>query len=112
MAGRAECAAVVKADAYGLGAVQVSRALEAAGCRTFFVAHSGEGLELRRTLQPDARVFVLNGVPAGREPQLAQAGLTPVVNTLRDLAGWRSYAAVAGKRLPIALQVDTGMARL
>ena len=112
MAGRAECGAVVKADAYGLGAVQVSAALEAAGCRTFFVAHSGEGLELRRTLRPDSRVFVLNGVPAGMERQLAEAALTPVVNTLGNLAAWRSCAAVAGKRLPVALQVDTGMARL
>jgi alanine racemase len=111
-AGRAECAAVVKADAYGLGAVQVSTALEAAGCRTFFVAHSGEGLELRRALQPASRVFVLNGVPAGMECQLADAALTPVVNTLGDLAAWRSCAAARGKRLAIALQLDTGMARL
>lgn len=112
MAGRAECSAVVKADAYGLGAIQVSAALEAAGCRTFFVAHSGEGLELRRTLRPDSRVFVLNGAPAGREPQLAEATLTPVVNTFRDLAAWRSCAAASGRPLPVALQIDTGMARL
>jgi alanine racemase len=112
MAGRAECAAVVKADAYGLGAAQVSAALEAAGCRTYFVAHSREGFELRRTLRPNSRVFVLNGAPAGMERQLADAALTPVVNTLGDLAVWRSCAAATGKRLAVALQLDSGMARL
>jgi len=112
MAGSGECGAVVKADAYGLGAVQVTTALEAAGCRTFFVAHSGEGLELRRALRLDSRVFVLNGAPAGTESHLIDAALTPVVNTLRDLAAWRSCAAATGRRLAVALQLDTGMARL
>jgi alanine racemase len=43
LAGNAECAAVVKADAYGLGAAEVGFALQEAGCRTFFVAHLEEG---------------------------------------------------------------------
>jgi alanine racemase len=52
----AECAAVVKADAYGLGALQVAPALDAAGCRHFFVAHVDEAIALRPALHPDATV--------------------------------------------------------
>src|SRR5919205_3565380 len=59
-AGRADCAAVVKADAYGCGAEPVARALSAAGCRTFFVAHLQEGRVLRR-VAPEATIYVLNG---------------------------------------------------
>ncbi|MFO1157197.1 MAG: alanine racemase, partial [Rhodospirillales bacterium] len=50
----AECAAVVKADAYGLGMAQVAPALAAAGCRVFFVATLDEGIALRRLLQAAA----------------------------------------------------------
>ena len=58
----AECAAVVKADAYGLGAARVGPKLMAVGCRTFFVAHVAEGIDLRRILGPGAVIYVLNGV--------------------------------------------------
>lgn len=89
-------AAAVKADAYGLGAGPVSRALWAAGCRDFFVATAGEGADVRRILGPEARIFVLNGPPVG-------PGLIPVVSTP---AQWRAFAG------PVALQVETGMHRL
>src|SRR5271166_6146700 len=59
----AECAAVVKADAYGLGARQVSSALAAAGCRLFFVATLEEGIALRRALPEPLEIAVLNGPP-------------------------------------------------
>src|SRR3974377_2371882 len=57
----AECAAVVKADAYGLGLEPIANALAKAGCRTFFVAHLAEGRALRAMLS-DAVIYVLNGV--------------------------------------------------
>ena len=47
----AACAAVLKADAYGLGADRVGPALAEMGCRTFFVAHLGEGIELLNRIQ-------------------------------------------------------------
>lgn len=109
--GRAECSAVVKADAYGLGAAEVASALQAAGCRSFFVAHVEEGLVLREAL-PDARILVLNGMPAGAEEDFLAAGLVPVINSLRELAAWRERAVEAGRKLPAALQVDSGMSRL
>lgn len=112
MSGRAECAAVVKANAYGLGAAQVGAALQAAGCRTFFVAHLEEGLELRSTIGFSSRVFVLNGTPAGTEGEFLNSVLIPVVNTTGELAAWRGHAREKGRSMPVALQLDTGMSRL
>src|SRR6201986_3519652 len=56
----AECAGVVKADAYGCGAVEVSKALAAAGCKTFFVATLEEARIVRATL-PDVTLYSLDG---------------------------------------------------
>jgi len=102
-------AGVVKADAYGLGAAAVGRALLAAGCRHFFVAHLEEGLALRAALGPGPMIAVLNGFAPGED---AGAGLLPVLNGLPDLAAWTAAARAAGRQLPGLLHVDTGMARL
>lgn len=110
--GSSECSAVVKANAYGLGATEVAKALEAAGCKTFFVAHLDEGIELRSALSGAARIFVLNGTPAGTEQDFVSSRLIPVVNSLAELPAWRSCAQNFGTKLPIALQVDSGMSRL
>ncbi|MCB1956106.1 MAG: alanine racemase [Rhodocyclaceae bacterium] len=110
--GGANCAAVVKADAYGLGAERVAPALQAAGCRHFFVAHLGEGLRLREVLGGGAQIFVLHGVHPGAEAECAGGHLTPVLNSLAQVAAWQGTAARAGRALPAVLQVDTGMARL
>jgi len=115
LAGRAagaECAAVVKADAYGLGAAEVATALQDAGCRTFFVAHLEEGLSLRRTLGSGSRIFVLNGTPPDTQEEFGQAALTPVVGTINELQAWRKHAATKRGPIPVALQLDTGMSRL
>src|SRR5690606_18809877 len=68
-AGRATCAAVVKADGYGLGITRVGAALSVAGCRDFFVAQLSEGSALRAALPPDARIYVLGGLFSGEETQ-------------------------------------------
>jgi alanine racemase len=95
-------AAVLKADAYGLGAVEVARALREAGCRHFFVAHLQEALALRAALgEASAMLAVLNGFMPGAAP----ADIWPVVNHL-DMA--RAHAGHG----PVLLHVDTGMARL
>lgn len=122
----AECAAVVKADAYGLGMAEVAPALADAGCRIFFVATLDEGIALRCRLQthgdevvaggtpplPPPAIFVLNGAPRGCETELLQYGLMPVLNSLSDIATWGTLAAMLGATLPAALHVDTGMSRL
>ncbi|MGB3390354.1 MAG: alanine racemase [Pseudaminobacter sp.] len=110
--GSVRCAGVVKADAYGLGALEVAQVLAGEGCDTFFVAHVREGVVLRQALGPRPEVYVLNGTPPGAEMACATAGLTTVVNSLEQLAAWRATARVLGRALPAALQVDSGMSRL
>lgn len=109
--GGAAPAAMVKADGYGLGAVQVSQRLWAEGCRRFFVARLDEGIELRRAL-PSAEIQVLDGPLAGTADELLGADLVPVLNGLEQVARWRSTAASTGRRLPATLHFDTGMHRL
>ena len=106
----AECAAVVKADSYGLGVEPVARALAAAGCASFFVATIDEGLQLRALL-PDAAIFVLSGLVGG-EAEAEAAKLIPVLNSLEQIAAWSAQASRRGKTLPAALHLDTGMTRL
>jgi alanine racemase len=108
----ARCAAVVKADAYGLGAAHVAPVLAAEGCDTFFVAHLAEGITLREILGAKPEIFILNGLPPGAEPACAAYNLVPVLNSEPQLAAWQNEAAKAKRNLPAAVQVDSGMARL
>ena len=109
----AACAAVVKADAYGLGMEHVAPALARAGCETFFVAHIDEGIELRRLL-PDAGIHVFNGLHAGCEPVFAEHRLVPVLNSLGDIEAWARFCGRAGASPfpPADIHLDTGMTRL
>ena len=111
MVAGAECAAVVKADAYGLGADRVVPALARAGCGTFFVAHVGEGVALRRILS-QATIHVLNGPVPGSGAALVEHRLVPVLNSLDDIAAWSGLARAGGAPLAADLHIDTGMARL
>lgn len=108
----ARAAAVVKADAYGLGAAVVAPALARAGCRDFFVALLSEALELKPLLPADARIYVLNGLAPGAEHACAAAGVRPVINTLDQSRRWADQARRSGRRSPAAVQVDSGMSRL
>ena len=104
--------AVVKADAYGLGAGFVAPLLAAAGCRDFFVAHLGEALILRYQLPASARLYVLNGVSAGAEASCAEARIIPVINSIEQARRWIAATSLMGERPPAAIQIDSGMARL
>lgn len=108
----AEAGAVVKANAYGLGAAEVARALCKAGCRLFFFAHLSEALALRPALPAELRLVVLNGLPPGAEALCAEAGIIPVLNSPEQAHRWAEAARKTGKRLPAALQLDSGMGRL
>lgn len=110
--GRAQCAAVLKADAYGLGADRVAPALSAAGCTQFFVAHLDEALALRPHLPEAAQIYVLHGPPVGTEMEFVHNRLTPVLNSATQIAGWRRVAANLNHSVRGILQVDTGMSRL
>ncbi len=107
----AECAAVVKADAYGLGLREVAPALWRAGCRSFFVALPEEGASLRR-LCPRAVIHVLDGLLPEASDFCREHGLRPVLNSLEEVEEWAAHAAAHDVILPAALHVDTGMNRL
>ena len=108
-AGPAECSAVVKADAYGLGLESVVGALRRAGCKTFFVAHVFEGQRVR-ALAPDATIYVLNGLMPRTAPLFVKARLRPVLGSLPEMEDW--IEATGRNRSPCALQLDSGMNRL
>jgi alanine racemase len=105
IASPAECAAVVKANAYGLGVAAVARRLRAEGCRRFFVATADEGVELRGIVS-DAIIHVLDGVFDDSLDSLLQFELTPVLNSLQQIECWRPTGR------PALLHFDTGMSRL
>ncbi len=104
-------AAVVKADAYGLGAVQVAPALYTAGCRNFFTAHLQEALEIRHLIH-GALLAVLHGIQPGEEADFLAHDITPVLSSLGDVALWQVHAKQLGRALPAILHADTGMSRL
>lgn len=113
-AGGAECAAVVKADAYGLGAERVAPALMGDGCRTFFVATIEEARRLRPVVgdATKATIYVLDGLLPGAAAALAKADARPVLGSLPEIEEWASFCRRHGRRLPAALHIDTGMNRL
>ncbi|MGH6875730.1 MAG: alanine racemase, partial [Aestuariivirgaceae bacterium] len=107
----AECAASVKADAYGLGMAEVAAALWAAGCRTFFVALPEEGKRLRAILR-DARIYVLDGLFAGEAAFYANHGLRPVLSQIEEIEEWARWCRDKTRKLPAGLHVETGINRL
>jgi len=106
--GRAEAGAVVKADAYGLGAAKVARSLARDGARTFFVAEAQEGVRLRDALGPSPEIFVFTGHMAGDAPVLRDAALVPLLNSREQVR--RHLDGLPGH--PFGVQLDTGMNRL
>lgn len=107
----AVCGGVVKADAYGLGANRVIPALSRAGCRTFFVATADEAVQAR-TLSAGATIFVLDGLVSGSEAVLIGADAIPVLSDPDAIREWADIAAGRNTRLPLAIQVDSGLNRL
>lgn len=108
----AEIAAVVKCDAYGLGAEPVSAALAVGEqCKTFFVAYAHEGAALRQALAilgVKPRIFVFNGPHEDTLDLLAAHDLSPVINSRAQARLWAGQSKAA----PAAVHVDTGMNRL
>lgn len=103
-----QTAAVVKADAYGLGLARVARALAGAGARRFFVALAEEGADLRAALGPGPQICVLSGHMEGDTAAIAGADLTPILNSIEQIT--RHLEALPGHAFGIHL--DTGMNRL
>lgn len=106
--GATETGAVVKADAYGLGAEEVGAALARAGARRFFVAVAEEGAALRAALGPGPEIFVFSGHMAGDAGAIRLADLIPLLNSTEQLT--RHFESLPGH--PFGVQLDTGMNRL
>jgi len=100
--------AVVKADAYGLGAARVARALALVGVRHFFVASAEEGADLRQALGPGLEINIFSGHMAGDTDMINDMALTPMINSLDQMV--RHIEALPGHAF--GLQLDTGMNRL
>jgi alanine racemase len=103
--------AVVKANAYGHGAVPVARALAAAGCPVFAVALVEEGIELREAGLATP-ILVLGGAYGGRYDLLVRHGLTPVVFAEEHLRGLAGAARALGRTAAAHVKLDTGMGRI
>lgn len=103
-----ETAAVVKADAYGLGVGPVGRALQNAGVGTFFVASCEEGAELRDAIGSDARIFVFSGHMDGDTDLILDNDLIPLLNSVDQMLVHLEKTPNA----PFGIQLDTGMNRL
>ena len=107
----ADCAAVVKADAYGFGITQVTRALAKAGCRTFFVATLDEARAAREVTSTSA-IYVLDGFFPGAGDQYAKIDCRPVIGDATELAEWDAFRKTSGWDGQAAIHIDTGMNRL
>ncbi len=103
-----ETSAVLKADAYGLGAVPIGNAVASAGVKTFFVALAEEGSDLRAAIGPDPRIFLLNGyIPSDRD-LIVNNTLIPILCSPEQIARFRESIPSH----PCALQIDIGMNRM
>jgi alanine racemase len=107
----AECAAVVKGNAYGCGIEPIVSALAKTGCKTFFVSNIPEAKRVR-AVAPNSTIYVLYGLYSGTEPAFAEVNARPVINNSIQMAEWdvfvRSHQWTGG----CALNVDTGASRL
>jgi len=108
----AECAGVVKADAYGCGADQMARALSNAGCKTFFVATLDEARVVRAAVPAAAAIYVLDGFFQNTGEAYAKIDCKPVIGDLNELAEWDVFCRRSGWSGGAAIHIDTGMNRL
>ena len=108
----AECAGVIKANAYGCGAAEVARALSNAGCKTFFVATLDEAKVVRAAVPASAAIYVLSGFFQNSGEAYAKIDCRPVIGDLNELAEWDVFCRRSGWNGGAAIHIDTGMNRL
>nr|WP_314539140.1 alanine racemase [uncultured Massilia sp.] len=111
-AGGAQVAGIMKADAYGLGMARIAPVLAEEGCRVFFTAHLDEAIRLRPLIPADRAIYVLHGPMPGTAPDFVAHDIRPVLNDAAQVREWIAAGRTAGRPLPAAIQVDTGMSRM
>ena len=102
---------VVKADAYGHGAIQISRKLEQLGADYLAVSSLDEAEELRRG-GIQAPILILGHTPPSMVPQLIEYRITQAVSAKAKAEEYSAAAAACGGTLKVHIKVDTGMSRL
>jgi alanine racemase len=105
------CGAVVKADAYGVGATAISSTLIREGCCDYFVAYLDEALAIKPYLPPYARIFVLNGYFPSLEKEFFQNGFIPVLHNTEQFDRFKNFCQSLHTKQPYVLHIDTGMHR-
>lgn len=110
--GSKEAGVVIKANAYGMGAIEVGNAVYAEGCRKFFVATLNEAMELRQHLPDDAKIYNLNGFFVRDAPLYLAYRVIPVLGDKKQLIEWIQKFKESAVYPEAALQFDTGMGRL
>lgn len=105
-------AAVMKADAYGLGAEEIAPVLYAAGCRDYFVAVPDEGAALRPYVSSDSRIYILNGYYGSQSGLYLSHDLIPVLGHFAEMQAYKSLAVSENRALPAYLNFNIRMNRL
>ncbi|VAV93876.1 Alanine racemase, partial [hydrothermal vent metagenome] len=106
MSGSANAGAAVKANAYGLGAIETTRRLQSAGCRDFFVANWQEASEIEPLIDANTKISVLNGIRPEDMKTATSSRAKPVLNTIEQIKRW----SVTNR--PCDIMINTGMNRL
>nr|MBI1228771.1 alanine racemase [Cytophagales bacterium] len=106
-----EVAASVKANGYGLGAIEIVKALQKEGCKSFFVASPEQGVRLRE-FSKNANIFIFNGFYEQSQDLYIDNNLIAVLGDMDNLESYARIAEKVAKRLSVALDFNTGMNRL
>lgn len=106
-----DCMAVVKANAYGHGAIECSRRLKAENVKWLAVATVEEGVELREA-GIDGPILILGGFWQGQEDNVLQYDLTPAISTLNQAERLDAASARSGSKQNVHIKIDTGMGRI
>lgn len=107
----AEVGAVIKANAYSLGAKKIAEMLSGQGCHSFFVTTLDEAFEIKPFVKPEASIYVLAGVREGDEVVFARENFIPVIYSIEMLDRWINFCVAAQQYLATAIKIDTGMSR-
>lgn len=108
---QAECAAVVKGNAYGCGIEPIAGALAKTGCKTFFVSDIAEAKRVR-AVAPSVTIYVLGGLYSGPREAFAEVNARPVIYSSVELAEWDVFVRLHRHAGGCAVHVDTGESRL
>ena len=106
-----ECAATVKANAYGIGDKAVVKSLTKNGCKSFFVAHLSEAIRLRE-YSKTIKVYCYHGINIKNYNEFLKFNVVPIANNLQQILMINSLNKKNSFNKPIAIHFDTGMSRL